>query len=127
MKLRTCSRLWLVLMAVFFMFASPALAAAPSLDKLFNHFLMAMDHKGITGLDITVYGNYGWVTTDQVKNIEAAKAAVVEFFQFSDADMGTLKGQSQGTYDTYAPEINKLYPGDTYTSENFLKEVQTLL
>lgn len=215
-------------------------------EKLFNHFLMAMDHQGITGLDITGYGNYGWATTEPVRNIEdakkikfriaeaavnqlsyrnwgfnpvampwpdvpvalkqgvitgldhtltvcnvtkkfevakyftqinyaqglfiwifnkawlaslpadlrdafvssvhdisaksrqkslteentnieAAKAAGVEFFQLPDADMETLKGQSKGTYDTYAPEINKLYPGDTYKSENFLKEVQTLL
>jgi len=51
-------------MAGFFMFASPALAAAPSLDKFFNHFLMAMDHQGITGLDIIGYGNYGWATTE---------------------------------------------------------------
>lgn len=215
-------------------------------EKLFNHFLMAMDHQGITGLDITGYGNYGWATTEPVRNIEdakkikfriaeaavnqlsyrnwgfnpvampwpdvpvalkqgvitgldhtltvcnvtkkfevakyftqinyaqglfiwifnkawlaslpadlrdafiasvhdvsaksrqkslteentnieAAKAAGVEFFQLPDADMATLKEQSKGTYDTYAPEINKLYPGDTYKPENFLKEVQTLL
>ena len=41
--------------------------------KLFNHFLMAMDHQGIIGLDITGYGNYGWATTIPVRNIEDAK------------------------------------------------------
>ncbi|NOX35351.1 MAG: TRAP transporter substrate-binding protein [Deltaproteobacteria bacterium] len=214
--------------------------------KLFNHFLMAMDHQGITGLDITGYGNYGWATTIPVRNIadakkvkfriaEAAvnqlsyrnwgfnpvsmpwpdvpvalkqgvitgldhtltvcnvtkkfevakyftqinyaqglfiwifnkawlsslpsdirkefvasvhdvcaksrektqveentniakaKAAGVEFFKLSDADMATLKRQSQGTYEKYAPEINKNYPGDTYKPANYLKEVQDFL
>ncbi|MFO7560916.1 MAG: TRAP transporter substrate-binding protein [Desulfobacterales bacterium] len=41
--------------------------------KLFNHFLMAMDHQGIIGLDITGYGNYGWATTVPVKTIADAK------------------------------------------------------
>jgi TRAP-type C4-dicarboxylate transport system substrate-binding protein len=41
--------------------------------KLFDHFLMAMDHQGIMALDITGYGNYGWATTTPVRNIEEAK------------------------------------------------------
>ncbi|MCP4021019.1 MAG: TRAP transporter substrate-binding protein, partial [Desulfobacteraceae bacterium] len=41
--------------------------------KIFDHFLMAMDHQGITGLDITGYGNYGWATTTPVKSIADAK------------------------------------------------------
>ncbi|WP_244154234.1 TRAP transporter substrate-binding protein [Desulfospira joergensenii] len=215
-------------------------------EKMFNHFLKAMDHQGITGLDITGYGNYGWATTVPVRNIEdakkvkfriaeaavnqlsyrnwgfnpvsmpwpdvpvalkqgvitgldhtltvcnvtkkfevakyftqinyaqglfiwifnkgwlaglpadirqafvesvhdicaksrlktkaeeeanieKAKAAGVEFFRLSPGDMSTLKAQSQKTYDKYAPEINKIYPGDTYHPENFLKEVQDYL
>ena len=214
--------------------------------KLFNHFLNAMDHQGITGLDITGYGNYGWATTVPVKtiddakkvkfriaeaavnqlsyrnwgfnpvsmpwpdvpvalkqgvitgldhtltvcnvtkkfevakyftqinyaqglfiwifnkawlaslpadireafiasvhdvcaksrkktlteentNMEKARGAGVEFFKLSQEDVAVLKKQSQGTYDKYAPEINKLYPGDTYRPENFLKEVQDFL
>jgi TRAP-type C4-dicarboxylate transport system substrate-binding protein len=214
--------------------------------KLFNHFLMAMDHQGITGLDITGYGNYGWATSTPVKNIadakkikfriaeaavnqlsyrnwgfnpvsmpwpdvpvalkqgvitgldhtvtvcnvtkkfevakyftqinyaqglfiwifnkawlnklpddireafvssvhdicaksrikslteentniEKAKAVGVEFIKLSDTDMATLLKQSKGTYDKYAPEINKLYRGDTYKPDNFLKEVQGFL
>ncbi len=47
--------------------------------------------------------------------------------QLSDADMATLKQQSQGTYDKYAPEINQIYPNDTYKPDNFLKEVQGFL
>ncbi len=41
--------------------------------KLFNHYMMAMDHQGIIGLDITGYGNYGWATTKPVLNIDDAK------------------------------------------------------
>jgi TRAP-type C4-dicarboxylate transport system substrate-binding protein len=41
--------------------------------QLFDHFMMAMDHQGIIGLDITGYGNYGWATIDPVRNIEDAK------------------------------------------------------
>ena len=41
--------------------------------KLFEHFMNAMDHQGIIGLDITGYGNYGWATTIPVKSIEDAK------------------------------------------------------
>ncbi|BBO74867.1 hypothetical protein DSCW_22840 [Desulfosarcina widdelii] len=41
--------------------------------KLFDHYMMAMDHQGIMGLDITGYGNYGWATTTPVRNIQEAK------------------------------------------------------
>ncbi|SDU17661.1 TRAP transporter substrate-binding protein [Desulfobacula phenolica] len=214
--------------------------------KLFDHFLNAMDHQGITGLDITGYGNYGWATTEPVQtiaaakkikfrtaeaavnqlsyrnwgfnpvsmpwpdvqialkqgvitgldhtpavcnltkkfevaknftqlnyaqglfiwifnkawlarlpkdlretfvatvhdvcaenrkrtakwemeNIESAKANGVEFFKLSEAEMKILKEQSDGAYNRYAPEINQLYPGDTYKPVNFLKEVQDFL
>lgn len=39
---------------------------------LYDHFMMAMDHQGIVGLDITGYGNYGWATTLPVKTLEDA-------------------------------------------------------
>jgi hypothetical protein len=35
--------------------------------------MMAMDHQGIMGLDITGYGNYGWATTTPVKTLADAK------------------------------------------------------
>ncbi len=40
---------------------------------LFGHFMMAMDHQGIMGLDITGYGNYGWASTIPIKTITEAK------------------------------------------------------
>lgn len=40
---------------------------------LFEHYMMATDHIGIMGLDITGYGNYGWATTEPVKTIDDAK------------------------------------------------------
>ncbi len=214
--------------------------------KLFDHFMMAMDHQGIMGLDITGYGNYGWATTTPVKDLEDAKkvkfrtaeAAVnqllyqqwglnavvmpwpdvpvalkqgvitgldhtpmvcnitkkfevckyftqvnyaqglfiwifnkawfnslppdlqktfkevvhevcakirketvkqeadqiadakkngIEFFKLSDADHATLKRQGDAVHKKYAPEINKLYPGDTYKAKDYLKEVQDFI
>jgi TRAP-type C4-dicarboxylate transport system substrate-binding protein len=214
--------------------------------KLFDHFLMAMDHQGIMALDITGYGNYGWATTTPVKTIadaqkvkfriaeaavnklnysnwgfnpvvmpwpdvpvalkqgvidgldhtpmvcnitkkfevakyftqlnyaqglfiwvfnkawfnklppdlqktfketvrdvcakiraevvqqetteiEKAKAAGIQFFKLSDAEMATLKKQGDKTHQTFAGEINKLYPGDSYKPDNYLKEVQVYM
>ena len=211
--------------------------------KLFDHYMMAMDHQGIMGLDITGYGNYGWATTIPVRNIQEAKkvkfrtaeaavnqlfykecgfnpvvmpwpdvpvalkqgvitgldhtpmvcnitkkfevakyftqlnyaqglfiwifnkawfnslpadlqqafketvhdvcasirketvkqedeeiakakAAGIEFFKLSDADMAWIKSKGDVAHVKYAPEINKLYPGDTYRPANYLKEVQ---
>ncbi len=40
--------------------------------KLFDHYMNAMDHQGIMGLDITSYGNYGWATVTPVTNIKEA-------------------------------------------------------
>ena len=41
--------------------------------KLFDHFMRAMDHQGITGLDITGYGSYGWATTSPVTSLADAR------------------------------------------------------
>ena len=214
--------------------------------KLFDHFMMAMDHQGIMGLDITGYGNYGWATTTPVKNIadakkikfriaeaavnqllykewgfnpvvmpwpdvpvslktgvitgldhtpmvcnitkkfevaknytyvnyaqglfiwifnkawfdklpadlqktfkevvhevcakirvetrqqetdqiEKAKEAGIKFFSLSDDEMVLLKKQGDAAHKKYAPEINKLYPGDKYQPKDYLREVQDLM
>jgi TRAP-type C4-dicarboxylate transport system substrate-binding protein len=211
--------------------------------KLFDHFMNAMDHQGIMGLDITGYGNYGWATTEPVKNledagdikfriaeaavnklsykqwglnavvmpwpdvhvalkqgvitgldhtpsvcnitkkfevakhftrinyaqglfiwifnkgwfnslpkdlqktfvdtvhdvcadirqqviqqekdqIEAAKKNGVQFYELPDKNMEFLKKKAVAVHDEYAKEINKLYPGDDYRPDNYLKEVQ---
>lgn len=214
--------------------------------ELFDHFMNAMDHQGIMGMDITCYGNYGWATTTPVRTIADAKkvkfriaeAAVnkllytewgfnpvvmpwpdvpvslkqgvitgldhtptvcnitkkfevakyytqinyaqglfiwifnkawfnslpedlqvifketvndvcaqirkegrqqeaeqiakakengIEFFNLSDAEMAQLRKQGDVAHQKYAEEINKLYKGDSYRPENFLKEVQTYM
>jgi TRAP-type C4-dicarboxylate transport system substrate-binding protein len=41
--------------------------------KMFDHFMMAMDHQGIMGIDITTYGNYGWASIDPIRNLEDLK------------------------------------------------------
>jgi TRAP-type C4-dicarboxylate transport system substrate-binding protein len=211
--------------------------------KLFDHYMMAMDHQGIMGIDITGYGNYGWATTTPVRTIADAKkvkfriaeAAVnkmsykawgfnpvvmpwpdvpvalkqgvitgldhtpsvcnitkkfevakyftqlnyaqglfiwifnkawfntlpedlqkvfvetvhdvaadiraqtvkqeadqiadaeskgIEFFQLPADEMALLKKQADSVHNEFAEEINKLYPGDTYRTDNFLLEVQ---
>ena len=211
--------------------------------KLFRHFMRAMEHQGIIGLDITGYGNYGWATTQPVQSIADAKkikfriaeAAVnqllykqwgfnpvvmpwpdvpvalkqgvitgldhtpivcnltkkfevakhftqinyaqglfiwifnqawlnslpadlqetfkdvvhdvcakmrkqtrqqeleqidaaqekgVEFFKLPPKQMQTLREQGDAVHEKYAPEINKLYPQDTYRPDNYLQEVQ---
>jgi C4-dicarboxylate-binding protein DctP len=210
--------------------------------KLFDHFMMAMDHQGIMGLDITGYGNYGWATMTPVRSladakkvkfrtaeaqvnqmlykvwglspvvmpwpdvpvalkqgvitgldhtpmvcmitkkfedakyftyvnyaqglfiwifnkawfnslpadlqktfkevvhevcakirketvqqekdeIEAAKKAGIEFITLPKTDMDTLKKLGDAVHKNYAPEINKLYKGDTYRPANYLEEV----
>jgi len=48
----------------------------------------------------------------------------VEFFKLSDADMATLRKQSNVAHEKFTDEINKLNPGDTYKPANYLKEVQ---
>ena len=214
--------------------------------KLFDHYMMAMDHQGIMGLDITGYGNYGWATTTPVRNLDEAKkvkfrtaeaavnqlfykecglnpvvmpwpdvpvalkqgvitgldhtpmvcnitkkfevakyftqlnyaqglfiwifnkawfnslpadlqktfketvhdvcasirketvkqeddeiakakAAGIEFFKLSDADMAWIKSKGDVAHIKYADEINKLYSGDTYRPANYLKEVQDFM
>ena len=210
---------------------------------LFDHYMMAMDHQGISGLDITGYGNYGWATTIPVQNLDAARkvkfrtaeaavnqlfykscglnavvmpwpdvpvalkqgvitgldhtpavcnitkkfevckyytqlnyaqglfiwifnkawlaslptdlretftsvvhevcaksraeskrqeedeiakatAAGIQFFRLSDDEMAWIRSKGDVAHVKYAEEINKLYPGDTYRPQNYLKEVQ---
>ena len=60
----------------------------------------------------------------ELDEIEKAKADGVEFFRLSDEEMAILRQQGNAVHEEYAAEINKLYDGDTYRPENFLKEVQ---
>ncbi len=214
--------------------------------KLFDHFLMAMDHQGIMALDITTYGSYGWASTIPIKSINdmnknkfrIAEAAVnqltytqwgvnpvpmpwpdvpvalkqgvitaldhtdlvcdltkkfevakyftavsyakglfiwifnknwvnslppdlretfvqtvhdvsaeyrrqgaaqeeeirqkiikegIQVFELPENEVAVLRTKGNVVHEKYAAEINKLYPGDTYRPENFLKEVQDLV
>jgi len=61
--------------------------------KLFDHFMMAMDHQGITALDITGYGNYGWATTKPVKTIADARK---QKFRTAEAAVNQLTYRSWG-------------------------------
>jgi TRAP-type C4-dicarboxylate transport system substrate-binding protein len=61
--------------------------------QLFDHFLMAMDHQGIVGVDICSYGNYGWATTVPVRTIEDAKKVK---FRIAEAAVNKLTYQAWG-------------------------------
>ncbi len=214
--------------------------------NLFEHYMMAMDHQGIIGLDITGYGNYGWASVTPVRNLEdarklkfrtaeapvnqivyrewginpvampwpdvpvalkqgvidgldhtpmvcnitkkfevckyytfvnyaqglfiwifnkawfnelpkdlqdtfvavvhevsadirqqtrqqeedqiaKAKEAGIMFFSLADAEMDTLRTLGDVAHKKFAPEINKLYPGDIYRPEDYLGEVQNYM
>lgn len=61
--------------------------------ELFNHFMRAMEHQGIIGLDITGYGNYGWATTKPVRTIQDAKAVK---FRIAEAMVNNLSYKAWG-------------------------------
>ncbi|MEJ2102718.1 MAG: TRAP transporter substrate-binding protein [Desulfobacterales bacterium] len=61
--------------------------------KLFDHFLMAMDHQGIMGVDICSYGNYGWATTIPVRTIADAKKVK---FRIAEAAVNKLTYEAWG-------------------------------
>jgi TRAP-type C4-dicarboxylate transport system substrate-binding protein len=63
----------------------------------------------------------------ETEEIEKAKKEGVQFFKLSDADMAFLKEKGDAVHQKYAAEINKLYPGDQYKPENYLKEVQVFM
>jgi TRAP-type C4-dicarboxylate transport system substrate-binding protein len=59
------------------------------------------------------------------ESIAAAKEKEgVQFFELPEADMAQLRQKGNVVHVEYASEINRLYPGDTYRPENYLKEVQ---
>jgi TRAP-type C4-dicarboxylate transport system substrate-binding protein len=61
--------------------------------KLFDHFLMSMDHQGIMAVDIASYGNYGWATTVPVKTIADAKQVK---FRIAEAAVNKMSYQAWG-------------------------------
>ncbi len=59
----------------------------------------------------------------EAEEIEKAKKSGVEFISLSKEEMDTLKKLGDNVHKKYAPEINKLYPGDKYRPANYLEEV----
>lgn len=62
-------------------------------EKLFQHFLDGMKDKGIMGLDITAYGQYGWATTVPVTNLEEARKVKI---RIAEAPVNKLIYQTWG-------------------------------
>jgi len=61
--------------------------------QLFDHYMNAMDHQGIMGVDITGYGNYGWATTVPVRTIEEAKQVK---FRIAEAAVNKMSYEAWG-------------------------------
>jgi len=61
--------------------------------KLYDHFLNAMEHQGIMGLDITGYGSYGWCSKIPVKTYEDAKKVK---FRIAEAEVNKLTYNAWG-------------------------------
>ncbi len=68
--------------------------------KLFDHFLMAMDHQGIIALDITGYGNYGWASKTPIKTIADLKKVKM---RIAEAAVNKLTYESWGTNPVVMP------------------------
>lgn len=61
--------------------------------RLFEHYMRAMEHQGIIGLDITGYGNYGWATTKPVQTIAQAQK---QKFRIAEAAVNRLNYENWG-------------------------------
>jgi TRAP-type C4-dicarboxylate transport system substrate-binding protein len=61
--------------------------------KLFDHFLNAMEHQGIMGLDITGYGSYGWCSKTPVKTYADAQKVK---FRIAEAEVNKLTYNAWG-------------------------------
>ncbi len=68
--------------------------------KLFDHFLMAMDHQGIMALDITGYGNYGWASATPIKTIDDLKKVKI---RIAEAAVNKLTYESWGVNPVVMP------------------------
>ncbi|MCP4371890.1 MAG: C4-dicarboxylate ABC transporter substrate-binding protein, partial [Deltaproteobacteria bacterium] len=64
----------------------------------------------------------------EAEQVIAAKEKYgVTFYKLSKKEMKTLRKQANSVHKKFAPEINKLYKGDTYQNKNYLKKVQKLM
>jgi TRAP-type C4-dicarboxylate transport system substrate-binding protein len=68
--------------------------------KLFDHYMMAMDHQGIMGLDITGYGLYGWASKKPIKSIEDLKKTKI---RIAEAEVNKLAYNAWGVNPVVMP------------------------
>ncbi|MBW1779094.1 MAG: C4-dicarboxylate ABC transporter substrate-binding protein, partial [Deltaproteobacteria bacterium] len=59
--------------------------------------------------------------------IQKSKALGVAFFNLPEKDLATMRKLGNAVHEKYVAAINKIYPGDAYKPDNFLKEVQDFL
>jgi TRAP-type C4-dicarboxylate transport system substrate-binding protein len=63
----------------------------------------------------------------EADEIAKSEAAGIQYFKLSDSEMAELQKLGNVAHEEYAAEINKLYDGDQYRPDNYLKEVQDLV
>ncbi|MEW6263853.1 MAG: TRAP transporter substrate-binding protein [Thermodesulfobacteriota bacterium] len=61
--------------------------------KLFGQYLASMESKGVLGVNVTGYGQYGWATTKPVKTLDDAKKVK---FRIAPAPVNKLTYQAWG-------------------------------
>ena len=52
---------------------------------------------------------------------------LLQYFKLPDAEMEILRKKGDIAHRKFAPEINKLYSGDSYRPADYLKEVQDFM
>jgi len=68
--------------------------------KLFEHYMNAMDHQGIMGLDITAYGSYGWASKKPIKSIDDLKKTKI---RIAEAEVNKLAYNAWGVNPVVMP------------------------
>lgn len=85
--------------------------------KLFNHFLMATDHQGITALDISTYGTYGWATTKPIRHISDMAN---NKFRIAEAAVNQLTYQQWGVNPVPMPWPDVPWPSNRASSQPWI-------
>jgi hypothetical protein len=62
-------------------------------------------------------------TQEAIQIMNSSRQGIL-YFKLPDAEMEILRKKGDIAHRKFAPQINKLYAGDTYRPANFLQEVQ---
>ena len=65
-------------------------------------------------------------TQEAIQIMNSSRKGIL-YFKLPDAEMTILRKKGDLAHRKFAPEINKLYPGDTYRPADYLGEVQAFI